>query len=194
MKTAEQQAALMIVSLRDRLVRSRTQLSNAIRGHAAEFGLIAARGVDKIGPLLARIADDATLPALARGLFAQLGMELAQIEARLKQVNAELAAWHRQNELSQRLTQIPGVGPITAAMLARRRRGRKRRGVARWRLEPLRKTGRGFRGKATRASPPQLAPARSRRSSSRCSRGRAGPAWTSSPPRRDGCRTPPAPP
>lgn len=118
MKTAEQQAALMLVSLRDRLVRSRTQLSNAIRGHAAEFGLIAARGVDKIGPLLARITDDATLPALARALFAQLGMELAQIEARLKQVNAELMAWHRQNELSQRLTQIPGVGPITATMLA----------------------------------------------------------------------------
>jgi transposase len=118
MKTAEQQAALMLLSLRDRLIRSRTQLTNAIRGHAAEFGLIAARGVDKIEPLLTRIADDEGLPALARSLFAQLGAEFAQTETRLKQVNAELMAWHRQNELSQRLTQIPGVGPIGATMLA----------------------------------------------------------------------------
>lgn len=84
MKTAEQQAALMLVSLRDRLIRARTQLTNAIRGHAAEFGLIAARGMDKINPLLARIAGDGSLPALARSLFAQLGAEFAQAETRLK--------------------------------------------------------------------------------------------------------------
>ena len=117
-KTAEQQAALMLVSLRDRLVRSRTQLTNAIRGHASEFGLIAARGLDKIAPLLARIADDQSLPPLARSLFAQLGVELEQTEERLKQVNTELMAYHQKNELSQRLAQIPGVGPIGATMLA----------------------------------------------------------------------------
>ena len=62
-KTAEQQAALMLVSLRDRLVRSRTQLTNAIRGHAAEFGVIASRGLDKIDLLLASIATDESIPA-----------------------------------------------------------------------------------------------------------------------------------
>ena len=44
-KTAEQQAALMLVGLRDRLIRQRTQLANAIRGYAAEFGLVAAKGL-----------------------------------------------------------------------------------------------------------------------------------------------------
>lgn len=117
-KTAEQQAALMLVSLRDRLIRSRTQLTNAIRGHAAEFGVIAARGLDKIDPLLMRLAEDESLPSLARSLFAELGAEFAQTQARLKQISAELMAWQRQNELSQRLQQIPGVGPIGAAMLA----------------------------------------------------------------------------
>jgi transposase len=117
MKTAEQQAALMLVSLRDRLIRSRTQLTNAIRGHAAEFGVIAARGVDKIDPLLARLTNDESLPALARSLFAHLGAEFAQTQGRLKQVSAALMAWHRHNELSQRLTQIPGVGPIGATLL-----------------------------------------------------------------------------
>ena len=51
-KTAEQQAALMMVALRDRLIRNRTQLSNAIRGYAAECGLTAAKGKADLVPLL----------------------------------------------------------------------------------------------------------------------------------------------
>jgi len=98
-KPADAQAAQMLVGVRDRLVRRRTRLTNAIRGHAAEFGLIAAKGVDKIAPLLARVQAEETLPALA------------QIEARLM-------AWHRENETSRRLAQIPGIGPVGAAMLA----------------------------------------------------------------------------
>src|ERR687886_2566794 len=71
-KTAEQQAALMLVSIRDRLIRNRTQLANAIRGYAAEFGLTAAKGMFHLGPLLERIRIDESLPALARELFAAL--------------------------------------------------------------------------------------------------------------------------
>lgn len=69
-KTPEQQAALMLMGLRDRLIRNRTQLANAIRGYAAEFGLTAATGQVHVAPLLERIAADETLPALARDLFA----------------------------------------------------------------------------------------------------------------------------
>ena len=72
-KTAEQQAALMLVGVRDRLIRNRTQLSNAIRGHAGEFGLIAAKGKAHLDPLLERIQDDQSLPTLARELFAARG-------------------------------------------------------------------------------------------------------------------------
>ncbi len=68
-KTAEQQAALMLAGTRNALVRRRTQLTNTIRGYAAEFGLTAAKGLDKIEPLLARIAE-AALPKLAKELFA----------------------------------------------------------------------------------------------------------------------------
>jgi transposase len=117
-KSAEEQAALMLVGVRDRLIRSRTQLTNAIRGHAAEFGLIAPKGLDKIEPLLARIGADETVPALARALFATLGKEYGQLQARLKVVEAKLMAWHRKNERSRRLAQIPGIGPIGAALLA----------------------------------------------------------------------------
>jgi len=117
-KTAEQQAGLMLVGMRDRLIRTRTQLSNAIRGYAAEFGLIAAKGLAKIEPLLARIAADETLPPLARELFAAHAKDYAHVQAQLKEIEAKLMAWHRQNECSRRLAEIPGVGPIGAVMLA----------------------------------------------------------------------------
>src|SRR4030081_3860742 len=67
-KSEEQQAALMLAGVREQLIARRTQVSNLIRGYAAEFGLTAAKGLDKIEPLLARIAQDETVPTLAREL------------------------------------------------------------------------------------------------------------------------------
>src|SRR6204780_4868899 len=61
-KTAEQQAALMLVGLRDRLIRNRVQLANAVRGYAAEFGVTAAKGKAHVDPLLERLQADASLP------------------------------------------------------------------------------------------------------------------------------------
>ena len=116
-KTEAQQAALMLAGMRERLVARRTQLSNAIRGYAAEFGLTAAKGLDKIEPLLADIAADEALPVLARELFAMHGREYAQLQAELKNIEARLLAWHRANTDSRRLAQIPGIGPIGATTL-----------------------------------------------------------------------------
>lgn len=115
-KTAEQQAALMLVGTRDTLVRRRGQLSSMIRGYAAEFGLTAAKGLDKIEPLLARIAADAHLPALAKELFATHGQEYARLNAELRKIEAKLMAWHKHNELSRRLVEIPGIGPIGSVL------------------------------------------------------------------------------
>jgi len=116
-KTAEQQAALMLVGLRDRLIRQRTQLTNAIRGYAAEFGLVAAKGLVKIEPLLERIREDDTLPALARELFEIHAREYTHLQAQLEEIDDKLMAWHRADERSRRLAEIPGVGPIGATML-----------------------------------------------------------------------------
>ncbi len=116
-KSAEQQAALMLAGVRDGLIARRTQLSNAIRGYAAEFGLIAPKGLDKIEPLLARIAQDESLPAIARELFAMQGRDYAQLQGELKAIEARLLAWHRANATSRRLAQIPSVGPIIATSL-----------------------------------------------------------------------------
>ncbi|OKO66924.1 IS110 family transposase, partial [Bradyrhizobium sp. NAS96.2] len=116
-KSAEQQAALMLAGVRDGLIARRTQLSNAIRGYAAEFGLIAPKGLDKIEPLLARIAQDESLPVMARELFAVQGRDYAQLQGELKAIEAKLLVWHRANATSRRLAQIPSVGPIIATAL-----------------------------------------------------------------------------
>lgn len=116
-KTAEQQAALMLVGVRDRLIRNRTQLSNAIRGYAAEFGLTAAKGLAYLGLLLDRIQADQNLPGRARELFAMQATEYAQLQAQIDEVDAKLMACHRADECSRRLAKIPSVGPIGAMLL-----------------------------------------------------------------------------
>jgi transposase len=116
-KTVEQQAALMLVGVRDRLIRNRTQLANAIRGYAAEFGLTAAKGIAHLVPLLERIQADQSLPALARELFAIQAKEFTQLQAQIEKVDVKLMAWHRADECSRRLAKVPGVGPIGAVLL-----------------------------------------------------------------------------
>jgi transposase len=116
-KSVDQQAALMLAGIREALIARRTQISNAIRGYAAEFGLMAAKGLDKIEPLLARIAQDESLPALVRELFAVQHRDYERLQAELKAIEARLMNWHRANADSRRLAQIPGVGPIGATTL-----------------------------------------------------------------------------
>ena len=116
-KTVENQATLMLVGLRERLTRSRTRVANAIRGYAAEFGITGAKGKAKLQPLLNRVQQDETVPALARELFTELAEEHAAISARLAAIDAKLVAWHRSSPISRSLTQLPGVGPLIASLL-----------------------------------------------------------------------------
>lgn len=115
-KTQDQQAALMLAGQRERLVRQRVQLVNAIRGHAAEFGLVAAKGPAAVEPLLARLSA-AEIPALARTLFAEMAEEHAALSGRIAAIDRRLRAWHAQNETARRLTAIPGVGALIASLL-----------------------------------------------------------------------------
>jgi transposase len=117
-KGAEQQAATLILKTRDMLVRQRTQLINAVRGHAAEFGVIAAKGTARVEPLLARIAEDDTLPAAARAMLAVLGGQIATLDAQIAELETQMRAAHKANPLSRLLEQIPGIGPISALSLA----------------------------------------------------------------------------
>jgi len=117
-RTAANQAELMLHGARDLLVKQRTMLVNAIRGHAAEFGLAGAKGVGRVTALLERIALEASVPALARGIFARLAEQIEALNKQLSALDTQLLAWHRANERSRRLATIPGVGPIGATALA----------------------------------------------------------------------------
>lgn len=115
-KSAEAQAALMVASMRERLMRERTRLANTIRGHAAEFGLTAPKSLAHIAPLLAEAAGGAA-PELAGQMFAALAREWDRLGEALRAAEGRLMAWHKADETSRRLAQIPSLGPIGASML-----------------------------------------------------------------------------
>jgi transposase len=118
-KSAEQQAMLMLITVRDLLVKQRTMLINAMRGHAAEFGVIAAKGPVKIAELLQRAHDEAAgVPALAREMLQALAGQIAALEIRVHALEAKLIAWHRSDPVSQCLATQPGIGPIGAVSFA----------------------------------------------------------------------------
>jgi transposase len=115
-KSVEQSAAQMLLGVRESLIKRRTQLTNTIRGHAAEFGLVAAKGLDKIQPLLARIATDDSLPVLTKEMFAVLGREYAELGPRIAQIDKKMLAFHRSNEVTRRLMEVPTIGPTGACL------------------------------------------------------------------------------
>jgi transposase len=117
-KTVEQQAALTMLGVRDLLVKQRTMLINAIRGHAAEFGVTVAKGPKQITELLQRLATDEGVPELAREMINVLAGQLVPLDAKLKAIEARLMAWHRHNQTSQLLATIPGIGPIGGVSFA----------------------------------------------------------------------------
>ena len=116
-KSKDEQAALMLIGMRARLIKNRTQLANSIRGYAAEFGVTIAIGMCRIEALLEKIVTDDSLPKLTRELFALHGKEYADLQREIEKLEDRVMAWHRSNECSQRLAKIPGVGPIGAALL-----------------------------------------------------------------------------
>lgn len=121
-KTAEQQSVLMLHRARALLIRQRTMLINALRGHLAEFGIVAAQGVRSMAALLEKVFWDprhpTEIPPLARTALEPLVAQVTDLQARIKALEVELLAWHRASEESRRLETIPGVGFITATAIA----------------------------------------------------------------------------
>lgn len=112
--TTEQQAATIIVKHREMLVAQRTQAINALRGHAAEFGVIAAKGCSNVTALLAVLAADDAIPVSARTMFAEMGEHVAELDGKIEALDRRLIDQHKVNPVSRLLAAIPGVGPITA--------------------------------------------------------------------------------
>jgi len=119
-KSTERQGVLVLHRTRELLVRQRTKLINAIRGHCAEFGLVAPQGPRRALELIEQVRDGAvpSLPEIACNALLILGEQLTILAAQIHALERRLLAWHRQNQASQRLATIPGVGIITATAMA----------------------------------------------------------------------------
>jgi transposase len=119
-KTVEQQSALMMHRARDLLVRQRTMLANALRGHMAEFGLISAQGLHNVTGLIATIRSgvDERIPEVARQVLSVLADQIDAVGKNVSALEAQILAWHKNNPVSQRLATIPGIGPIIATAIA----------------------------------------------------------------------------
>lgn len=118
-KSEEQQAAAMVFRVRDLVVRQRTQTINAIRGHLAEFGLVAAQGLFHVAKLVTAIEEkDPTIPEAARPTLSLLVEQLRTLDMRVAELDREIARRAREDAEAKRLMTIPGIGPITATALA----------------------------------------------------------------------------
>jgi len=119
LKTKEQQSALMLHRTRQLLVRQRTMLSNALRGHLAELGIVSAKGRNGTAELLRIIADDrdSRVSAAVRGILNVLARQYGAIGAEIASIDKSIMALHRGCEASRRLAEIPGIGPVGATAL-----------------------------------------------------------------------------
>jgi transposase len=118
-KNAEQQALLALHRARQGFVGARTAQVNQIRGLLAEFGIVIPAGIRRVRENMPEILQDAEseLPCISRDLFSRLFSHFLELDSQVRQLEAQIQAWHREDAVSRRLQGIPGVGPITASAL-----------------------------------------------------------------------------
>ena len=119
-KTPEQQSGLMLHRTRHLFIRQQTAVINAIRAHLGEFGIVAPVGRNGVEDLLDVVADpsDKRVPEIVRACLAALGAQLRRLKEQILEFDRMIRAWHRSNEMSLRLDDCPGIGPVLATALA----------------------------------------------------------------------------
>jgi len=117
-KALEQQGILALHPARSLLVKQQTMLANAVRGLAAEFGLAVSQGIGKLAELMALVEADATFPEKARQVVRELLDQRRWLAESIGTFEAEIVAHARRDDTARRLATIPGIGPITASLIA----------------------------------------------------------------------------
>jgi len=118
-KSPEQQAVLHLHHARQLLVQQRVAIRNHIHGLLQEYGLSLRTGPKGLSQLWALLEDaDNDLPDMIRVLLQTLKAQHDALIQECKVIEAQLQTWHKDNETSQRLETIPGVGLLTATALA----------------------------------------------------------------------------
>jgi error-prone DNA polymerase len=117
-KNIEQQGILAVHSARSLLVKQQTMLANAMRGLATEFGLTVPKGIGRLDELLKLVDADKAFPEKARQVFMGLFVQCRALAESIGALEAAIVAHARHDETARRLQTIPGVGPITASLIA----------------------------------------------------------------------------
>jgi transposase len=116
-KSPEQQSVMVLHRTRQTLIRQRTQLSNVIRGHMAEFGLVAPPGREGLRRLIDYLGAEERVPATARGCLLMLVEQLQLVNVQVLEADRAILAAVRADETARRLMAVPGVGPLLASAL-----------------------------------------------------------------------------
>ena len=117
-KTVEQQGILALHTARSLLVKQQTMLANAIRGLATEFGHVVPKGLHNLEPLVEIVDADEDMPAQARQAIAELHKRFGELATGIQSCEAEIVKHARSDATARRLATIPGIGPITASLIA----------------------------------------------------------------------------
>lgn len=117
-KSEESQASSVVFRARDLVVRQRTQLMNAIRGHLSEFGFVFPQGTASFRQIRLVISEDQSLPHAAQRTLQLLAQQLTACEEQIAEFDKEIQQRAREDVEARRLMSIPGIGAITATALA----------------------------------------------------------------------------
>ena len=117
-KSLEQQGVLALHSVRSLLVKQQTMLANAMRGLATEFGLVVPKGMAKLEALITLVEEEQSFPEHARQAFAELREQCRATTERIEALERQIVAHARHDDTARHLATIPGIGPITASLLA----------------------------------------------------------------------------
>ncbi len=118
-KNVQQQSVLALHRVRQGFVKARTAQANQIRGLLGEFGLIIPQGIASIASRVPELIEDASneLTGSFRLLVDRLINHLKELDKQVKEIEAQINAWHRASDTSGKLERIPGIGPITASAM-----------------------------------------------------------------------------
>jgi len=117
-KKPEQQGILALHSARSLLVRQQTMLVNAMRGLATEFGLTVPKGIGRLGELRTLVDAAEAFPETARRVFTELLNRCNSLAEGIESLETEIVAHARNDQTARRLATIPGIGPVTASLIA----------------------------------------------------------------------------
>jgi transposase len=111
-KSAEQQATLMLHTTQELLIKQRTMIVSALRSHLSEFSIVVAKGIARVEDLRNMSEHDSNLPQAALGATRMLGKSLDELDNSLAELDKQIADAHAASDMSRLIIEVPGIGKL----------------------------------------------------------------------------------